>query len=87
MTTLALVCPSASASWIVPLPLWTRHSHKGTRYIPFYLKWKFLQGAEPFENAQEMTAVVSEETGTILQVVLLYVVHMFGKGVPHEGGV
>ena len=31
--------------------------------------------------------MVSEETGTILHVVLLYVVHMFGKGVPREGGI
>ena len=48
---------------------------------------EFFTRSRIFGNAQEMTAVVSEETGMILQVVLLYVVHMFGKGVPYEGGV
>ena len=48
---------------------------------------EFFTRSRIFGIAQEMTAVMSEETGTLLQVVLLYVVHMFGKGVPHEGGV
>ena len=41
---------------------------------------EFFKRSWIFGNAQEMTALVCEETGTTLQVVLLYVVHMFVKG-------